>query len=63
VKNIFETSFVDNVFIQHYICDNDSTMIIILRSASSWIEKSLGWFFTNGNKVGVGHYDSFGNRN
>jgi hypothetical protein len=53
VKNIFETSFVDNVII----------MIIILRSASSWIEKTLGWFFTNGNKVGVGHYDSFENRN
>ena len=31
-------------------------MVIIIRNAASWIDKTLGWFFTNGNKVG---YDVF----
>jgi hypothetical protein len=37
-------------------------MSIMIRSAASWIDRTLGWFFTNGNKVGYERIESFDGR-
>ena len=33
-------------------------MSTMIRNAASWIDRTLGWFFTNGNKVSYERYDS-----
>ncbi len=33
-------------------------MILMIRNAATWFDRTFGWFFTNGNKVSYERYES-----
>jgi hypothetical protein len=58
------------IFLKHVSlikCCQDTTfeeqrteqMSTMIRNAASWFDRTLGWFFTNGNKVSYERYESF----
>jgi hypothetical protein len=48
----------DTTFAEQRTKQRTEQMSTMIRNAASWFDRTLGWFFTNGNKVSYERYDS-----